>query len=1144
MASSLARPSPFDSSAAPTPKRRKFSQPSKSFDSDDDSGDDLFSNDVATLPLNSSFYNKIPESDPILGSSPPPLSTQATQLLQPTLDGSPSIPQPPVVQVAASSPFRNIVSSPPRVAQVRQSPLKSSSIIQADGSVKPFDFYPNGRKTDLMDEGPQYIGVSSDDGSDHDIKPTFLKGSLSSKPVPSVSSMRDRRDNAADIVRIEETPPVQSAFKSAMSKFAFNGSAPQAPFKRLDSITKKPPITYSSGGGSIAGARPKLQRHPDRAKPLMDISIEEIQNIEHRKVVQRMASILPDRSISTLLSALIEKQGNFDNAIEYLTGDDGMVDLTLSSDEKPQRGMAQIKTSNRAARVPRMGIKDKWSSTQAQPILSSPPAPPAKTKRRLVRGSGRNSRDKSSSPPAPTFTISDDDSDSAAEAAEDSDGERELERKVLKYINECTVKELSDIAATTEEIAEVVLSQKPFRSLDEVREVSSDTTAKPKAKGKGAPRGARTRAIGDKVVDVCLETWRGYEAVDSLIARVEELGKPIAESIKKWGVDVFGGNSDNPAGELDMTDIKIDSRAESLKDSAIGTPTDAGSSDIVMIDDGDEVIRNKREHQAGQFFKNQPKHLGEGVVLKDYQLVGVNWLSLLYERKLSCILADEMGLGKTCQVISFLAHLLEKGIQGPHLVVVPSSTLENWLREFQNFCPLLRVEPYYGSQKERAEMRMDLTRDRGWNVLVTTYQLATGDKLDKKFLKDQAFNVCVYDEGHLLKNSSSNRYDALMRLPANFRLLLTGTPLQNNLQELASLLAFILPEVFNEKREDLASIFKYKAKTTDEDESNSALLSAQRIKRARAMMTPFVLRRKKAQVLKHLPAKTNRVEYCPLNPTQNSIYVEHITAAKEAIEARAAGKKGSKSTSNLMMQLRKAAIHPLLFRKIYTEEKIKKMSHEILKEEVYRSSEQQYILEDMETIGKHALQEQEWMQSGKVEQLKAMLIEFKKKGDRVLLFSQFTQMLDILELVLTSLDLGFLRIDGSTPVDARQDLIDQYHEEDDIMVFLLSTKAGGFGINLACANKVVIFDSSFNPHDDAQAADRAHRVGQKREVEVIRLVTKNTIEEQILALANTKLALDRGISEDALEGKAEELVAKMLLQSTSENTKDLEFSDK
>jgi SWI/SNF-related matrix-associated actin-dependent regulator 1 of chromatin subfamily A len=160
---------------------------------------------------------------------------------------------------------------------------------------------------------------------------------------------------------------------------------------------------------------------------------------------------------------------------------------------------------------------------------------------------------------------------------------------------------------------------------------------------KGKTKGARTRAIGDKVVDVCLETWRGYEAVDSLIAKVEELGRPIAESIKKWGVDVFGGCSDNPVGELDMTNIKLDSKTESLRDSAIGTPTDAGSLDIIMMDESDEIVKNKREHQAGQFFKIQPKHLGEDVVLKDYQLVGVNWLSLLYERKLSCILADEMG---------------------------------------------------------------------------------------------------------------------------------------------------------------------------------------------------------------------------------------------------------------------------------------------------------------------------------------------------------------------------------------------------------------------------------------------------------------------------------------------------------------------
>jgi SWI/SNF-related matrix-associated actin-dependent regulator 1 of chromatin subfamily A len=462
-------------------------------------------------------------------------------------------------------------------------------------------------------------------------------------------------------------------------------------------------------------------------------------------------------------------------------------------------------------------------------------------------------------------------------------------------------------------------------------------------------------------------------------------------------------------------------------------------------------------------------------------------------------------LGKTCQVIAFFAQLLTKGITGPHLVVVPSSTLENWLREFANFCPELKVEPYYGTQKDRMGMREDLRKDRSWNVLVTTYTIATGDRNDKGFLKSLRFNCCVYDEGHMLKNSSSTRYDSLIRLPADFRLLLTGTPLQNNLQELASLLAFILPSVFNEKRGDLASIFKYKAKTTDEDESSNALLSQQRIQRARRMMTPFVLRRKKTQVLKHLPSKTQRVEYCDMNESQNAIYMGQITGAKDAIVMRAAGKKPTKNTSNVMMQLRKAAIHPLLFRTLYTDDKLRKMCKDLMKEDTYKNNCATALFEDMEimndyelsrlcrtwpkSLGKYALKNEEWMESGKVQVFKRLLLDFQKNGDRVLVFSQFTQVMDLLEQALTTLDIGYLRIDGNTPVEARQDLIDQYHSETDIMVFLLSTKAGGFGINLACANKVIIFDSSFNPHDDAQASDRAHRVGQTREVEVIRFVT-------------------------------------------------------
>ncbi|PWW78819.1 hypothetical protein C7212DRAFT_288840 [Tuber magnatum] len=1104
---------PFGPGSDFSPKRRKIDGLDTGTLATDQGDDETASSEVATLPLNSSYFDKRKNGATATTPLPPALLATSSPITQPTQLLDPNrIPRAasPVIQVAASSPPREELVSP--VGAKPFTKAKSTSVaLQPDGSVRPFDFYPSkpsgAENVDLTDDGLHYVGGSSDEGSDHDIKPTFVGSALTNKAVPSVSAMRGRRDNAKsseEPTRVEESPVT---IRNLAQKFAYNPSAKShsasIPFQgRLDSV-RRPTTTYSSGTATIAGSRPRNQTNGYSG---FEVKISEIENKEYQNHVRRMSIVLPLVPIRVLLNAIMEKKGNYDDAMAMLTEDgENTIDLTGSGDEKFAGKVAQMKTSNRAAAAPRGTIRDKWSSTQAQTEVVASPEPAPKPRRRLVKGS---SREVSSSPPAPTHY--DDDTDSAAQSDGNSDEERALEDKVLKYINTCTLKELSDISCTAAETVKILISQRPFRSLDEVRAVTSDVAP---VKGKRS-RGARTRAIGDKIVDICLETWRGYDAVDSLIAKVEELGKPVAESIKKWGVDIFGAAG--AGGELEILDVSPDSGAPSLKDSAIGTPTDS-------LDDGDEIKGTRRENQIGNFFKQQPKNMAEGVILKDYQVVGVNWLNLLYEKKLSCILADEMGLGKTCQVIAFLARLLEGGIKGPHLVVVPSSTLENWLREFKRFCPALVVEPYYGSLKERAEMRISLCKRRDWNVLVTTYQLATGDRIDKRFLKDQSFNVCVYDEGHLLKNSSSNRYDALMRLPAVFRLLLTGTPLQNNLQELASLLAFILPEVFNEKREDLASIFKYKAKTTDNEESNSALLSIQRIKRARAMMTPFVLRRKKQQVLKHLPGKTSRVEYCVMNKAQEAIYKDYLDIAAEAIAARAAGQKASKSNANVMMQLRQAAIHPLLFRKHYTDAKILQMSHAILGEDIYSDCNQQL----------------EWMASGKVEALTRLLMEMREKGDRVLIFSQFTQVLDLLELVMTTLGFGFLRIDGSTPVDMRQDMIDQYHEEEDIMTFLLSTKAGGFGINLACANKVVIFDSSFNPHDDAQASDRAHRVGQTREVEVIRLVTRGTIEEQILTLANTKLALDQSISEDdnTIEGKAQEIVAKMLLKAEEERGK-------
>ncbi len=365
-----------------------------------------------------------------------------------------------------------------------------------------------------------------------------------------------------------------------------------------------------------------------------------------------------------------------------------------------------------------------------------------------------------------------------------------------------------------------------------------------------------------------------------------------------------------------------------------------------------------------------------------------------------------------------------------------------------------------------------------------------------------------------------------MRIRAKFRLLLTGTPLQNNLRELASLLGFILPSVFNEHEEALEFVFSHRAKTADEN--HAALLSAQRIARARSMMAPFVLRRKKHQVLKHLPTKTRRVEYCDLSQSQYDIYSGEQERARKVIQSRLEGKKSGTETSNIMMALRQAAIHPLLFRRIYDDQKLRKMSKACLAEEDFAQSDIDLVYEDMTvmtdfelhsfceryptSMSRFALRNDEWMDSGKVRQLCALLTTFKAAGDRVLIFSQFTMVMNILEAVLETLQIRFFRLDGSTKIDERQDMIDQFYEDTDITVFLLSTKAGGAGINLACANKVLIFDSSFNPQEDIQAENRAHRVGQTREVEVVRLVTRGTIEEQIHALGETKLALDERVA--------------------------------
>ncbi len=402
----------------------------------------------------------------------------------------------------------------------------------------------------------------------------------------------------------------------------------------------------------------------------------------------------------------------------------------------------------------------------------------------------------------------------------------------------------------------------------------------------------------------------------------------------------------------------------------------------------------------------------------------------------------------------------------------------------------------------------------------------------------------------MLRNPKSQRYERLIKIPANFRLLLTGTPLQNNLLELAALLGFILPEIFRDRQEELDFIFKHKASTRDSD--HAALLSSQRITRAKSMLTPFVLRRKKDQVLKHMPTKTCRVEYCDLHSSQTVIYDGLREKARERAQLRLEGAKiPSDGENNPLMQLRKAAIHPMLFRRHFTDEKVHKMLALLKKNEPteFREENHKHLTKEMmglsdwylhiwcqlhPCISDFDVPDLTWMNSGKVVVLVRLLEAYKANGDRVLIFSQFTLVLDLLEAVLETSRIQFTRIDGMTKVNERQTIIDDFRDDKTTTAFLLSTGAGGTGLNLMFANKVIIFDGSFNPQDDIQAENRAHRVGQTRDVEVVRLVTKGTIEEQIYALGQTKLALDSKVAgHEGIEAKGEELVAKLMLHEES-----------
>lgn len=511
--------------------------------------------------------------------------------------------------------------------------------------------------------------------------------------------------------------------------------------------------------------------------------------------------------------------------------------------------------------------------------------------------------------------VSSDEEDESDEDTVDHRALLEEARKMMqavRFYNKATLQEIQDVNGCSATAAEKLIKLRPFKDIDELKETLQ-----------------QERGLSPKFVSNYVDIMDGYNVVDQIIESIEEIGTQLQHIIDVW-------NGQNPESHAD--DSNNQSENNILEDEG-GMHLTGAHIDGVPFDKTNAIYRDAMDG----FLTEQPAIINKEITLKNYQLIGINWLLMLYRKGISGILADEMGLGKTAQVISFLGRLHELGNKGPHLIVVPTSTLDNWLREFERFCPTLKVHGYYGTQDERLDMREELMENIDeYNVIVTTYTIATGAKDDRSFLRKLKCKSLILDEGHMIRNCTSARYRHLISLKTPFRLLLTGTPLQNNLQELVSLLIFIMPDMLLENEEEIRKIFKIKAVRTSTDDSDKGsstaqLLSQKRIARAKKMMTPFVLRRRKADVLKDLPKKIQVIERCPMTPNQQKLYdlilAESKKSYKEALNSKSqAGKKeGSDRFKNIVIQLRKAADHPLLFRHIYDDKILKKMAKAIKK---------------------------------------------------------------------------------------------------------------------------------------------------------------------------------------------------------------------
>lgn len=443
-------------------------------------------------------------------------------------------------------------------------------------------------------------------------------------------------------------------------------------------------------------------------------------------------------------------------------------------------------------------------------------------------------------------------------------------------------------------------------------------------------------------------------------------------------------------------------------------------------------------------------------ILRDYQKTGYKWMRTLGMYKFGGILADDMGLGKTLQVISLLKASLNEEEEFPSIVVCPSTLVLNWQAEIEKWCNELKVLIIKGNAEVRKEL---IARYQNYNLVITSYDLL---KRDVEEYEGKKFKYIIADEAQYIKNSSTQNATSLKSLDGEVKFALTGTPIENSIAELWSIFDFIMPGY-------LYSYNKFKKKFEEpiiKEEDKNAL------NRLKKMISPFILRRIKTDVLTELPEKNITIMKNEMEEEQEKLYLSYMAQTKKEIAEELSENSFEKSKFKILMlltRLRQICCHPSLFI------------------ENYKGT------------------------SGKLKQCMDLISEAINSGHKILLFSSYTSMFEIIEKELKKVDIQYYKLDGNTPVNTRIEMVDQFNDNKDIKIFLISLKAGGTGLNLTSADVVIHYDPWWNISSENQATDRAYRIGQKNSVQVYKLITNNSIEEKINKMQERKEKLSKDL---------------------------------